>query len=181
MEAKGGSKVPKGWRGFRVEGFVLRLEGARIRLLPLLSDIHRWLSLRRPTPPCDTDSLCPCLQVGSFPNWDVWAEWNGKYRDDMRRFLKGDPAMKGPLATRLSGSADLYQNHQRRPYHSINFITAHDGFTLRDLVSYNFKHNDANGASPSLPSPTGRRPGSSLPLPLYAALAGCPFLFIQSV
>jgi len=84
-------------------------------------------------------------QVGSFPNWDVWAEWNGKYRDDLRRFIKGDAGMKRALATRLSGSADLYQVNARKPYHSINFITAHDGFSLYDLVSYNGKHNDANG------------------------------------
>lgn len=84
-------------------------------------------------------------QVGSFPHWDLWAEWNGKYRDDIRRFIKGDAGLKGALATRLAGSADLYNNHQRKPYHSLNFVVAHDGFTLRDLVSYNAKHNDANG------------------------------------
>ncbi|XP_064981661.1 isoamylase 3, chloroplastic-like isoform X1 [Musa acuminata AAA Group] len=83
--------------------------------------------------------------VGNFPNWDRWAEWNGKYRDDIRRFMKGDCGMKGTFATRISGSADLYQVNKRKPYHSINFVIAHDGFTLCDLVSYNFKHNDANG------------------------------------
>ncbi|KAF5190243.1 Glycogen debranching enzyme [Thalictrum thalictroides] len=83
--------------------------------------------------------------VGSFPNWDRWAEWNGKYRDDVRRFIKGDSGMKGNFATRVAGSADLYKVNKRKPYHSINFIIAHDGFTLRDLVSYNVKHNDANG------------------------------------
>ncbi|KDP41425.1 hypothetical protein JCGZ_15832 [Jatropha curcas] len=83
--------------------------------------------------------------VGKFPNWDRWAEWNGKYRDDIRRFIKGDSAMKGTFATRVSGSADLYRVNKRKPYHSVNFIIAHDGFTLYDLVSYNFKHNDANG------------------------------------
>ncbi|GJP38096.1 hypothetical protein CLOM_g22541 [Closterium sp. NIES-68] len=84
-------------------------------------------------------------QVGSFPNWDRWAEWNGKYRDDVRKFIKGDEGMKGPFATRLAGSADMYHVNQRKPYHSINFVIAHDGFTLRDLVSYNLKHNEANG------------------------------------
>ena len=74
-----------------------------------------------------------------------WAEWNGRYRDDVRRFWRGDPHMVGPLATRLAGSSDLYQASGRRPYHSINFITSHDGFTLNDLVSYNDKHNEANG------------------------------------
>lgn len=176
------------------------------------------------------------VQVGSFPNWDIWGEWNGKYRDDIRRFIKGDPGafhwiwvalalnssfyathetdsasypllkkldlcmclvpdmsytlphrvwqdesifnccicsielyllvpvilarvllhhynvlfpngigMKKVIATRISGSADLYQKNNRKPYHSINFVVAHDGFTLRDLVSYNSKHNEANG------------------------------------
>ncbi|XP_010675801.2 isoamylase 3, chloroplastic isoform X2 [Beta vulgaris subsp. vulgaris] len=83
--------------------------------------------------------------VGQFPNWDRWAEWNGKYRDDVRRFIKGDCGLKGSFATRISGSADLYRVNKRKPYHSINFIIAHDGFTLYDLVSYNFKHNESNG------------------------------------
>lgn len=84
-------------------------------------------------------------QVGSFPNWDKWAEWNGKYRDDVRRFIKGDDGMKPSFATRLSGSADLYHVNNRKPFHSINFVIAHDGFCLYDLVAYNEKHNDANG------------------------------------
>ncbi|KAF8065538.1 ISA3 [Scenedesmus sp. PABB004] len=84
-------------------------------------------------------------QVGSFPNWDVWAEWNGKYRDDVRRFVKGEPGLKGAFATRMSGSADLYASNARQPAHSVNFVTAHDGFSLADLVSYNAKHNGANG------------------------------------
>jgi isoamylase len=83
-------------------------------------------------------------QVGSFA-YLRWAEWNGRYRDDLRRFWRGDMNMVGPLATRLAGSSDLYQPGGRRPYHSINFITSHDGFTLSDLVSYNDKHNEANG------------------------------------
>ncbi|KAF7141222.1 hypothetical protein RHSIM_Rhsim06G0077600 [Rhododendron simsii] len=83
--------------------------------------------------------------VGKFPNWDRWAEWNGKYRDDIRKFIKGDDGMKGSFATRVAGSADLYKVNNRKPYHSINFVIAHDGFTLYDLVSYNSKHNDANG------------------------------------
>lgn len=84
-------------------------------------------------------------QVGSFPNWDVWCEWNGKFRDDVRAFMRGDAGMKSAFATRIAGSADLYHNHNRKPYHSINFVIAHDGFTLKDLVSYNEKHNEANG------------------------------------
>src|SRR6266403_2037386 len=82
-------------------------------------------------------------QVGNFPI--LWAEWNGKYRDEVRRFWKGDEGRIGEIAYRLTGSPDLYQHSGRRPYASINFITAHDGFTLNDLVSYNEKHNEANG------------------------------------
>lgn len=83
-------------------------------------------------------------QVGSFIG-DRWAEWNGRYRDDVRRFVRGDPGMVGPLAGYVSGSPDLYNQPGRDPTRSINFITAHDGFTLNDLVSYNEKHNLANG------------------------------------
>ena len=83
-------------------------------------------------------------QVGTFGSLR-WAEWNGHYRDDLRRFWRGDSNMVGRLATRLAGSSDLYQASGRRPYHSINFITSHDGFTLNDLVCYSEKHNDANG------------------------------------
>jgi isoamylase len=82
-------------------------------------------------------------QVGNFPV--LWAEWNGKYRDTMRSFWKGDEGKIGEVAYRLTGSPDLYQHTGKRPYASINFITAHDGFTLVDLVSYNEKHNEANG------------------------------------
>ena len=84
-------------------------------------------------------------QVGSFPSWGRWAEWNGIFRDDVRKFVKGDPGMVSPLATRLLGSPDLYLSSAREPYHSINFVTCHDGFTLRDLVSYDEKHNIENG------------------------------------
>ena len=84
-------------------------------------------------------------QVGSFPSWGRWAEWNGKFRDDIRKFVRGDAGMASPLATRLLGSPDLYLTSAREPYHSINYVTCHDGFTLNDLVSYNEKHNLANG------------------------------------
>ncbi|MBK9165878.1 MAG: glycogen debranching protein GlgX [Bryobacterales bacterium] len=84
-------------------------------------------------------------QVGTFPAWGRWAEWNGQFRDDVRRWVKGDGGMAPRLATRLLGSPDLYQTSARQPYHSINFVTCHDGFTLNDLVSYNQKHNWANG------------------------------------
>ena len=82
-------------------------------------------------------------QVGSFPAYGRWAEWNGKYRDDLRKFLKGEPGRVGAMGQRLQGSPDLYSS--RGPTASINFITAHDGFTLMDMVSYNDKHNEANG------------------------------------
>ena len=82
-------------------------------------------------------------QVGNFP--PQWTEWNGKYRDTVRDFWRGEPATLDEFAYRLTGSADLYENTARRPVASINFVTAHDGFTLRDLVSYNEKHNEANG------------------------------------
>lgn len=81
--------------------------------------------------------------VGEFPA--LWSEWNGKYRDTMRDFWRGEPSTLGEFAARISGSADLYQHSGRAPMASINFITAHDGFTLNDLVSYNNKHNEANG------------------------------------
>lgn len=83
-------------------------------------------------------------QVGSFPG-GRWAEWNGRYRDDVRHFWRGDPGLVGALATRFAGSSDLYLRDGRTPFHSINFITSHDGFTMNDLVSYNQKHNQANG------------------------------------
>jgi glycogen operon protein len=81
-------------------------------------------------------------QVGHFP--PGWAEWNGRYRDTVRRFWKGDDGQLAEMASRLSGSADIYNHRGRRPWASINFVTAHDGFTLRDLVSYDHKHNEAN-------------------------------------
>jgi len=83
-------------------------------------------------------------QIGYFPGYR-WAEWNGKYRDDVRRFIKGDPGMIGAVAQRIAGSADLYQARDHLPLNSINFVTCHDGFTLNDLVSYNEKHNWENG------------------------------------
>ena len=82
-------------------------------------------------------------QVGNFP--PLWTEWNGKYRDTVRDYWRGEPGSLGEFASRLTGSSDLYAHSGRRPIASINFVTAHDGFTMRDLVSYNEKHNDANG------------------------------------
>ncbi|PKL08427.1 MAG: glycogen debranching enzyme GlgX, partial [Spirochaetae bacterium HGW-Spirochaetae-7] len=83
-------------------------------------------------------------QVGGFPG-GRWAEWNDRFRDDMRRFWRGDEGTVAALATRLTGSSDLYLRDGRKPFHSINYLTSHDGFTLRDLVSYNGKHNERNG------------------------------------
>jgi isoamylase len=82
-------------------------------------------------------------QVGNFP--PLWTEWNGKYRDTVRDFWRGEPSTLGEFASRITGSSDLYEHSARRPIASINFVTAHDGFTVRDLVSYNEKHNEANG------------------------------------
>jgi glycogen operon protein len=83
-------------------------------------------------------------QIGHFPG-DRWAEWNGRYRDDVRRFVKGDPGVVGAIASRLCGSSDIYQERGGSPMNSVNFVTCHDGFTLNDLVSFNQKHNEANG------------------------------------
>lgn len=84
-------------------------------------------------------------QVGRFPSWNRWAEWNGRYRDDMRSFLKGDDGMAGNAITRITGSRDLYSPESRGHKASVNFLTCHDGFTLYDLYSYNEKHNEKNG------------------------------------
>ena len=84
-------------------------------------------------------------QVGSFPSWNRWAEWNGRYRDDMRSFLKGDDGMAGNAIARITGSRDLYNPESRGHKASVNFMTCHDGFTLYDLYSYNEKHNEKNG------------------------------------
>lgn len=84
-------------------------------------------------------------QVGSFPSWNRWAEWNGRYREDMRSFLKGDDGMAGNAITRITGSRDLYSPESRGHKASVNFMTCHDGFTLYDLYSYNEKHNEKNG------------------------------------
>lgn len=84
-------------------------------------------------------------QVGSFPSWNRWAEWNGRYRDDMRSFLRGDDGMAGNAITRITGSRDLYSPESRGHKASVNFMTCHDGFTLYDLYSYNEKHNEKNG------------------------------------
>jgi isoamylase len=137
----------------------MRVDGFRFDLASVLVRDHDGIPLANP-PIVQRISLDPVLsstkliaeawdagglyQVGSFPGYGRWAEWNGRYRDEVRRFLKGTDRELGNFATRLTGSEDLY-GKGRFPYHSINFITAHDGFTLRDLVSYNQKHNEGNG------------------------------------
>ena len=83
-------------------------------------------------------------QVGSFVG-DAWKEWNGRFRDDVRDFFRGDAGMVSTVADRIVGSPDIYGHEEREPEQSVNFVTCHDGFTLNDLVSYNDKHNEANG------------------------------------
>ncbi|KAK9865482.1 hypothetical protein WJX84_005686 [Apatococcus fuscideae] len=138
---------------FHVDGFRFDLasalcrdpKGNPIAAPPLIHDLAKDPVLSKVkliAEPWDCGGL---YQVGGFPNWDVWGEWNGKFRDDIRSFIKGDAGKKSAFATRLAGSSDLYAVNQRKPYHGVNFVIAHDGFTLNDLVSYNSKHNDANG------------------------------------
>jgi glycogen operon protein len=83
-------------------------------------------------------------QIGSFPGYR-WAEWNGKYRDAIRSFVKGDPGVIGDVASRIAGSSDIYKHSRHRPTNSLNFVSCHDGFCMKDIVTYNFKHNDDNG------------------------------------
>ena len=110
---------------------------------PLLEQLAHDPILRHTKLIAEAWDAAGLYQVGNFPNYGRWAEWNGKYRDTVRRFVKGEPGLVGELATRMAGSPDLYQG--RTSSASVNFITAHDGFTLADLVSYNDKHNEANG------------------------------------
>lgn len=138
----------------------MHVDGFRFDLASILVRSHDGIPLASP-PLIEEITLDPILrstkliaeawdagglyQVGSFPAMGVWAEWNGKYRDCIRKFIKGTDGEVGYFATRICGSKDLYGDDGRMPYHSINFITAHDGFTLNDLVSYNHKHNEENG------------------------------------
>src|SRR5262245_65247501 len=85
--------------------------------------------------------------MGKFPTWGRWAEFNGHFRDDVRRFVRGEAGATAAVAKRITGSLDLYGTTAKHPYHSINYVTCHDGFTLYDLVSYTKKHNWANGES----------------------------------
>ena len=143
-------------REYRVDGFRFDLasaltrakDGAPLAAPPLIEAIAKDELLSTKlliSEPWDCGGL---YQVGSFPNWGLWGEWNGKFRDDVRRFLRGDPGLKGSFAARIAGSADLYGSpgvHYREPHRNVNFVIAHDGFSLADLVSYSRKRNYANG------------------------------------
>ncbi len=111
---------------------------------PLLWEIESDPLLQKTKIIAEAWDAAGLYQVGSFPG-ERWAEWNGQYRDDVRRFVRGDNGMVSIFASRILGSPDLYRNRGRNPYQSINYVTCHDGFTLNDLVSYNQKHNSANG------------------------------------
>ena len=138
---------------FHIDGFRFDLasilgrgkDGSVLSNPPLIERIAGDAILARTKLIAEAWDASGLYQVGSFPAQQRWAEWNGKFRDDVRRFVKGEPGMAGRLATRLAGSSDLYQDSGRAPCHSINFVTCHDGFTLADLVSYNQKHNEGNG------------------------------------
>jgi isoamylase len=137
---------------YRIDGFRFDLasilgrdeEGKIMSNPPLLDQIAEDPILRHAKLIAEAWDAGGAYQVGSFPG-KRWSEWNGQYRDDIRRFWRGDPGMTGRLASRICGSADLYQHSGKEPLNSINFITCHDGFTLHDLVSYRTKHNTMNG------------------------------------
>ena len=134
-----------------VDGFRFDLASALARELHEVDRLGAFFDILRQDPVLEQVKLIAepwdlgegGYQVGNFPNG--WAEWNDKYRDTIRRYWRGDGGLIGEFARRLTGSSDLYGRTGRRPHASINFVTAHDGFTLRDLVSYNDKHNEANG------------------------------------
>ncbi|MCI8598214.1 MAG: glycogen debranching protein GlgX [Lachnospiraceae bacterium] len=137
---------------YRVDGFRFDLasilgrneDGTPMNQPPLLQDLAFDPILRDVKLIAEAWDAGGLYQVGTFPSWNRWAEWNGKYRDDMRRYLKGDAGMAYWAAQRIRGSRDIYEVHSRENA-SVNFITCHDGFTLYDLFSYNMKHNEKNG------------------------------------
>jgi isoamylase len=139
-------------REMHVDGFRFDLASALARgedgnplyHAPVLWSIEFSDTLARSKVIAEAWDAAGLYQVGAFPGFR-WAEWNGRYRDVIRRFVRGDGGLIGEVATRLCGSSDLYQDDGRLPSNSINFITCHDGFTLLDMVSYNEKHNEANG------------------------------------
>jgi glycogen operon protein len=133
--------------GFRFdEGSILSRgeDGAPMKYPPVIWNIELSEALADTKIIAEAWDAAGLYQIGYFPGYR-WAEWNGKYRDVMRRFVKGDPGLMGQVAARIAGSADVYQHSGHLPVNSINFLTCHDGFTLNDLVSYNEKHNEANG------------------------------------
>ncbi len=119
-------------------------DGHPLQHAPLLWNIEFSFALDKAKVIAEAWDAAGLYQVGAFPGFR-WADWNGCYRDVIRRFIRGDSGLIGEVATRISGSSDLYEKDGRRPSNGINFITCHDGFTLYDLVSYNEKHNEANG------------------------------------
>jgi glycogen operon protein len=121
-------------------------EGRLLADPPLLERIAHDPVLRNVKMIAEAWDAAGAYQVGSF-HARRWSEWNGRFRDDVRRFWRGDPGMMGAFASRLAGSADLYEGTGKGPESSINYVTSHDGFTLNDLVSYAEKHNEANGES----------------------------------
>lgn len=138
---------------YRVDGFRFDLasilgrdqNGAPMANPPILESLAFDLVLGKMKLIAEAWDAGGLYQVGSFPSWNRWAEWNGRYRDDMRSFLKGDDGMAGNAITRITGSRDLYSPESRGHKASVNFLTCHDGFTLYDLYSYNEKHNEKNG------------------------------------
>ncbi|HXG32852.1 MAG TPA: glycogen debranching protein GlgX [Bryobacteraceae bacterium] len=133
--------------GFRFDlasVFVRGQDGAPLPTPPLVWQIELDEALAEAKVIAEAWDAAGLYQVGHFPG-DRWAEWNGRFRDDVRRFVRGDPGLLGAIASRIGGSADIYERQGELPINSINFVTCHDGFTLNDLVSYNQKHNEANG------------------------------------
>ena len=133
--------------GFRFdEGSILSRgeDGEPLQYPPVVWDIELSETLAKTKVIAEAWDAAGLYQIGYFPGVR-WAEWNGRYRDDIRRFVRGDTGMLSAVASRIMGSADIYQHGDRMPVSSINFVTAHDGFTLNDLVSYRDKHNEANG------------------------------------
>ena len=119
------------------------VDGEPLSHPPLIEDLALDPALQNTHLIAEAWDAAGLYQVGSFPAWDRWSEWNGRYRDSIRQFIKGTPSHVNEFACRLSGSQDLY-HHRKHPWHGINFVTAHDGFSLYDLVSYNEKHNLSN-------------------------------------
>jgi glycogen operon protein len=133
--------------GFRFDEAAVLTRGAHGEVLdepPVVWQIELSETLADTTVIAEAWDAAGAYEVGRYPGYR-WAEWNGKFRDTMRRFVRGEPGLVGDVAARLGGSADLYQARGHNPTNSVNFVTCHDGFTLADLVSYDGKHNDANG------------------------------------